>query len=90
MDTLLLDALQRAIVKVCDLAPSAVSADTPLRDLGIDSLAVAEIIVELEIEFDRQFPVHLLRRLDAVATVADVANELEAALAEETGPSSTV
>jgi acyl carrier protein len=85
MDALLLDALQRAIVTVCDLAPADVQADAQLADLGIDSLAVAEIIVELEVEFEREFPVHLLRRLDTVVTVGDVARELEAALRDEAG-----
>ena len=76
------ESLQRAIVKVCDLDPDAVRPDTKLTDLGVDSLAVAEIIVEIEIELDRELPVHILRRLDRIDTVGDVAAELEGALAE--------
>ena len=79
------DALQRAIVKSCDLSPTDVGPDTPLADLGIDSLAVAEIVVEMEIELDREFPVHLLRRLDGLGTVDDVAAELARALDEVDG-----
>jgi acyl carrier protein len=74
------ESLRRAIAKVCDLDPGAVRLDTKLSDLGVDSLAVAEIIVEVEIELDREFPVHILRRLDRIETVGDVAAELEDAL----------
>jgi acyl carrier protein len=45
-------------------------------------LAVAEIIVELEMELDRELPVHILRHLDRIETVGDVAAEIEDALAE--------
>ena len=80
-------ALQRAIVKVCELDAADVQPETRLDALGVDSLAVAEIIVEVEIELDRELPVHLLRRLDSVQTVGDVAAELAAAVAEtETEP----
>jgi acyl carrier protein len=82
-------SLQRAIATVCDLDVARVQPDTNLEDLGVDSLAVAEIIVELEIEFNRELPVHFLRRLDRVKTVGDVAAELEAALTDDErgGPS---
>ena len=75
-------AMQRAIVKVCELDAADVRPDTRLDALGVDSLAAAEIIVEIEIELDRELPVHLLRRLDSVQTVGDVAAELAAAVAE--------
>jgi acyl carrier protein len=73
-------SLQRAIAKVCDCPPADVQPDTRLDDLGVDSLAVAEIIVELEIELDVELPVHLLRQLDRVETVGDVADQLRVAL----------
>jgi acyl carrier protein len=83
------ESLQRAIATVCDLDAGSVKPETNLEDLGVDSLAVAEIIVELEIEFNRELPVHFLRRLDRVKTVGDVAMELQAALGDEErgGPS---
>jgi acyl carrier protein len=83
------DALQQAIVKVCDLEPADVQPETRLQDLGVDSLAVAEIIVELELALDRQFPIHLLRRLDRIETVGDVAAELDVALDELDGERSS-
>jgi acyl carrier protein len=76
------DSLRRAIAKVCDLPVEQIGPDTRLDELGVDSLAVAEVLVELEIELDRELPVHLLRRLDAIDTVGDVERELDAALAE--------
>jgi len=75
-------ALQRAISKVCGQPAAAITADTRLDDLGVDSLAVAEVIVELEMELDRELPVHLLRQLDRVQTVGDV----HEALQQELGP----
>jgi acyl carrier protein len=83
------ESLQRAIATVCELEPATVTPDTKLEDLGVDSLAIAEVIVELEIEFNRELPVHFLRRLDGVKTVGDVAVELQAALADDErgGPS---
>jgi acyl carrier protein len=76
------DPLQRAIAKVCDLDPGEIGRSTRLEDLGVDSLAVAEVIVELEIELDRELPVHLLRELDDIETVGDVADELQTAWAD--------
>ena len=85
------ESLERAIAKVCGLEVSAVRPETRLEELGVDSLAVAEILVELEIKFEQELPVHLLRRLDRVETVRDVAAELERALVdyEDRGPPST-
>jgi acyl carrier protein len=70
-------ALQRAIAKVCGQPVASITADTRLDDLGVDSLAVAEVIVELEMELDCELPVHLLRQLDRVQTVGDVAEALQ-------------
>jgi acyl carrier protein len=71
--------LQQSIVSICDLAAEEVTPDRRLDELGIDSLAVAEIVVELEIRLGRELPIDLLRRLDRVETVRDVARELEGA-----------
>jgi acyl carrier protein len=48
--------------------------------LGIDSLSVAEVIVDVEMRLDRELPLDLLRRLDTVPTIAELARELERAL----------
>jgi len=72
--------LRDVIVKVCDVAPAQVQRSAQLEDLGIDSLAVAEIIVELEIHLGRELPIDMLRRLDRIRTVGDVLDELPRAL----------
>jgi acyl carrier protein len=69
--------VQEAITKVCNVEPGAVDPKAKLADLGVDSLAAAEVLVELEIGFGRDLPVDLLRRLDRAETVADVATLLE-------------
>ena len=68
--------LQASIVAVCELRPEDVTPDSRLVDLGVDSLAVAEVIVDLEIRLGRELPIDLLRRLDQVETVGDVAAAL--------------
>ena len=74
------EALRDAIVKICDVRAERIERSTGLEDLGIDSLAVAEIIVELEIGLDRELPIEMLRRLDRVRSVGDVIDELQEAL----------
>jgi acyl carrier protein len=79
-----LEALvQRAISTVCDIDPARVQPDAKLGDLGVDSLAAAEVLVELEITLGRDLPVDVLRRLDRVDTVRGIASELEAAFGGE-------
>jgi acyl carrier protein len=76
--------LQHAIAKICHVDAERVRADAKLSDLGVDSLAAAEVLVEMEIVLGRQLPVHILRRLDQAETVSDVAAQLELALNAET------
>jgi acyl carrier protein len=69
--------LRESIVTICGVPADTVGRDATLDSLGVDSLAAAEILVELEIRLDRELPVDLLRRLGEAATVGDVANLLE-------------
>jgi acyl carrier protein len=77
------DLVRRAISKICAVDVARVQPDASLDDLGVDSLAAAEILVEVEIALDRQLPVDVLRRLDHVETVRDIATELEASFGAE-------
>src|SRR5262245_11298342 len=77
------DLVRRAISKICAVDVARVQPDASLRDLGVDSLAAAEVLVELEITLGRQLPVDVLRRLDHVETVGDIATELEASFGAE-------
>ena len=81
--------VQEAIAKVCNVPPERVEAAARLADLGVDSLAAAEVLVELEVRTGRDFPVHVLRRLGEAATVGDVAILLEAAVGGEVSRGST-
>jgi len=76
--------LKEAIAEVCGLDPAVLRDDARLDALGIDSLSVAEVIVDVEMRLDRELPLELLRRLDTVPTIGQLAVELERALAEPT------
>jgi acyl carrier protein len=76
--------LKEAIAEVCGLDPALLDDDARLDALGIDSLSVAEVIVDVEMRLDRELPLELLRRLDTVPTIGQLAAELERALAEPT------
>jgi acyl carrier protein len=77
------DLVQRAISKICDVDVADVRPDASLRDLGVDSLAAAEVLVELEIALGCELPVDVLRRLDQVDTVRDIATALESSFGTE-------
>ena len=64
--------LKQAIVEVCGLDPAELHDDSRLDALGIDSLSVAEVIVDVEMRLDRELPLELLRRLDTVPTIASL------------------
>ncbi len=76
------ELLRDCIVKVCGVPPESVHSDTDLDALGIDSLASAEVLFELEIRLGRELPNHVLRQVQQVRTVGEVARQLDAALAE--------
>jgi acyl carrier protein len=71
--------VQEAITKVCNVELGPADPGARLADLGVDSLAAAEVLVELEIRLGQDLPVHVLRRLDQAETVGDVAALLESA-----------
>ena len=77
----MLEVLQDAIEAVCDIPRRELGPGTELGTLGVDSLAVAEILVEIEIHLGKELPIDVLRRFDQVRTVGDVARELGGVLA---------
>lgn len=79
----LLDILRRSIARTRNLPISDVQPQSRLEDLGVDSLAITEILVQVELELDREFPVHLLRQLERIDTVEELAQGMSAALLEE-------
>ena len=71
--------LKESIAEVCGVEMAALRPETRLEDIGVDSLASAEVLVDIEIRLGRQLPSGTLRRLETAHTVADVAALLEAA-----------
>lgn len=81
----LLEILRRSIAITRNLPIIEVEPLSRLEDLGVDSLAITEIIVQVELELDREFPVHLLRQLERIDTVEELAAGMSAALVEDEG-----
>ena len=82
MDADLEATLERAIARVRDLPVADVQPESRLEDLGVDSLAITEILVEVELELDREFPVHLLREMERLYTVEELAAAMGLALTD--------
>jgi acyl carrier protein len=73
---------ERAIARVRDVPVTDVRPQSRLEDLGVDSLAITEIIVEVELELDREFPIHLLREMERLYTVEELATAMGSALTD--------
>jgi acyl carrier protein len=71
-------ALRTSISKVCGIPIDSITPTSTLADLGVDSLASAEVITDLEIRLGKDLPLDALRRLSEARTVGDV----EAAIAQ--------
>ena len=76
-----------SISRACDIPVDRIHAESDLEELGVDSLASAEIVTDLEIRLGRDLPVDVLRRLDAARTVGDVAAAMQGSF-EEAGDGS--
>jgi acyl carrier protein len=71
------DLLKASIAEVCGVDASSLHSGSRLVDVGVDSLASAEVLVDLEIRLGKQLPVGTLRHLEHASTIADVAALLE-------------
>jgi len=71
-------ALRESIVRVCGVPADQVSSASTLEGLGVDSLAAAEIITDMEIRSGIELPMDVLRGLNQLRTVGEVAAHLEA------------
>jgi len=69
--------VQDAISKICGIETAQLHPDAILTELGVDSLAAAEILVEVEIRLGRDLPAHLLRRLEDAQTIRAIAAGLD-------------
>jgi acyl carrier protein len=71
-------SLCESIARICGVPADQVSPASTLEDLGIDSLAAAEIITDVEIRTGIELPMDVLRGLGQLRTVGEVAAHLQA------------
>jgi len=71
-------ALRESISKVCGVPAEQVGPASTLEELGIDSLAAAEIITDVEIQTGIELPMDVLRGLNQLRTVGQVVAHLQA------------
>jgi acyl carrier protein len=74
-------ALRESIVRICGVADEEITPASTLDELGVDSLAAAEIITDVEIRTGIELPMDVLRGLSQMETVGEVAAHLEAGVA---------
>lgn len=75
------ELLKQSIAQVCGVDVSRLTPDSTLEDVGIDSLASAEVLVDLEIRLGRNLPSGILRRLGDVDTIGKLSALLEESFA---------
>jgi len=78
-------ALRDSIVRVCGVDEDAVVPTATLEELGVDSLAAAEVITDMEIRTGVELPMDVLRGLAGLRTVGEVVDHLEAEIASPPG-----
>ena len=80
-------SLAESVERICGVPASEVSDGSTLEELGIDSLAAAELITDLEIRLGIELPMDVLRGLNGLRTLGEVRAHLEAGLGRHTtGP----
>ena len=70
-------SLRESIASICGVAESDVVPTATLEELGVDSLAAAEIITDVEIRTGVELPMDVLRGLNGLRTVGEVADRLQ-------------
>jgi acyl carrier protein len=70
--------LRESIAKFCGVPVGQVGPASTLEELGIDSLTAAEIITDVEIRAGIELPMDVLRGLNQLRTVGEVAAHLQA------------
>jgi acyl carrier protein len=73
-------ALRDSIVYVCGVAADQVVPTATLEELGVDSLAAAEVITNMEITTGIELPMDVLRGLGGLRTVGEVADFLQSSV----------
>jgi acyl carrier protein len=73
--------MRASIVYVCGVGEDAVVPSATLEELGVDSLAAAEVITDMEIRTGVELPMDVLRGLAGLRTVGEVVAYLESEIA---------
>jgi acyl carrier protein len=76
-------ALRDSIVYICGVPEGAVVPAATLEELGVDSLAAAEIITDMEIRTGIELPMDALRGLGDLRTVGQVSDHLQSQLTQD-------
>jgi acyl carrier protein len=71
-------ALRESIARFCEVPVGQVGPASTLEELGIDSLTAAEVITDMEIRTGIELPMDVLRGLNQLRTVGEVAAHLQA------------
>ena len=74
-------SLRESIVYVCGVPDDAVVPEATLEELGVDSLAAAEVITDMEIRTGLELPMDVLRGLAGLRTVGEVVEHLQSEVA---------
>lgn len=75
-----IEAVQEMLVEQFDLQPAQLHPESRLSDLGVDSLATIEFLFLLE----ERFTLELSETTVRIATVGDIATEIDRLLAIKT------
>ena len=82
MTAAILDTARRIIADKAGMEPEALKPETLLSDLDIQSLDLAEIIFDLEDEFDIEIELNTATAWDRLKTIGDVADAVAELVAE--------
>jgi acyl carrier protein len=74
-------ALRESIARICGVPADQVTSESSLEELGVDSLAAAEIITDVEIRAGIDLPMDVLRGLSQLRTVGEITAHLQAGAA---------
>jgi acyl carrier protein len=78
--------LRDSIVYVTGVEGDQVLPSATLEELGVDSLAAAEVITNMEIKTGIELPMDVLRGLGNLRTVGEVTAYLESAVEPSSSP----
>jgi len=77
MDGKVFEETRRIIAEKAEIDPAGVLRETALNDLDIQSLELAEVIFDLEDEFDIEIEMNAASAWEKLKTVGDVAAAIE-------------